>query len=298
MNFPLVNKIVDTVLYEGYILYPYRPSSKKNRQRFTFGRVYPHAYSFAQRGAEPFLMQTQCLATSQNNEAFIEVDVRFLHLMTREVLCLPEPLPDLPENLNTTLLEVVPELNVEGRRYLTWEEAVERRVSLPPRNLRRLSEGSFALPIDFKASDSLEPIRNLQGSIMGLLRRRQEAVALEVQVTAEALGTQIIKITTGIFNHTPVSEADLNDQNAVLRRTFASTHTILHLEGAEFVSLIDPPLSLKEFAKSCRNEGTWPVLVGDEEVGDHGTMLSSPIILYDYPKIALPKNSLQKSTVL
>jgi hypothetical protein len=72
MNFPLVNKIVDTVLYEGYILYPYRPSSKKNRQRFTFGRVYPHAYSFAQRGAEPFLMQTQCLATSQNNEALLK----------------------------------------------------------------------------------------------------------------------------------------------------------------------------------------------------------------------------------
>jgi len=36
----------------------------------------------------------------------------------------------------------------------------------------------------------------------------------------------------------------------------------------------------------CKNEGTWPVLVGDEETGDRSTMLSSPIILYDYPKIA------------
>jgi hypothetical protein len=36
----------------------------------------------------------------------------------------------------------------------------------------------------------------------------------------------------------------------------------------------------------CKNEGTWPVLVGDEESGDRSTMLSSPIILYDYPKIA------------
>jgi len=30
--------------------------------------------------------------------------------------------------------------------------------------------------------------------------------------------------------------------------------------------------------------GTWPVLVGNE--GDFDTLLSSPIILYDYPQIA------------
>ena len=69
-------------------------------------------------------------------------------------------------------------------------------------------------------------------------------------------------------------------------RTFASTHTVLHLQGGEFVSLMDPPPALDESARSCKNEGTWPVLVGDEKAGDRSTMLSSPIILYDYPKIA------------
>ena len=65
MNLPLVNEVVEAVLYEGYILYPYRASAKKNRQRFTFGRVYPRAYSEAQKGAEPFVMTTQCVAHSQ-----------------------------------------------------------------------------------------------------------------------------------------------------------------------------------------------------------------------------------------
>jgi hypothetical protein len=55
----LVDQIVNAVLYEGCILYPYRPSAKKNRQRFTFGRAYPEAYSVAQNGAEPCMMQTE-----------------------------------------------------------------------------------------------------------------------------------------------------------------------------------------------------------------------------------------------
>ena len=46
-----------------------------------------------------------------------------------------------------------------------------------------------------------------------------------------------------------------------------------------FVSLLDPPESLREAASACRNEGTWPVLVGEE--GEKDAMLSSPIILYD-----------------
>jgi len=40
MNRTLVDQIADAVLYEGYLLYPYRPSVK-NRQRWTFGGLYP-----------------------------------------------------------------------------------------------------------------------------------------------------------------------------------------------------------------------------------------------------------------
>ena len=43
MNRASVDPIADAVLYEGYILYPYRPSTK-NRQRWTFGGLYPEAY--------------------------------------------------------------------------------------------------------------------------------------------------------------------------------------------------------------------------------------------------------------
>jgi hydrogenase maturation protease len=65
---------------------------------------------------------------------------------------------------------------------------------------------------------------------------------------------------------------------------FAGAHTILGVTGGRFVSLLEPGDSLALAAGRCRNVGTWPVLVGEPEARD--VMLSSPIILYDYPQIA------------
>ena len=93
MNAELLEKVVQAVLYEGYILYPYRASSKKNsRERFTFGRVYPQDYSAAQGGAEPWLMQTECLLETTAEEGTLQVQARFLHPMAREVGVLAKPL--------------------------------------------------------------------------------------------------------------------------------------------------------------------------------------------------------------
>ena len=78
----------------------------------------------------------------------------------------------------------------------------------------------------------------------------------------------------------------MEDQDAVLTRTFASTHSILRVEGGDFIPLIDPPAPQAASAAACSNIGTWPVLVGEEEKKDRDAMISSPIILYDYPKIA------------
>ncbi len=61
MNTKSVDAIANAVLYEGYMLYPYRPSSVKNRQRFNFGVLYPQAYSEAQIGSDAWSMQTECL---------------------------------------------------------------------------------------------------------------------------------------------------------------------------------------------------------------------------------------------
>ena len=63
-----------------------------------------------------------------------------------------------------------------------------------------------------------------------------------------------------------------------------SAHSILHVGGGAFVSSIDPPEPFRAAVSECHNIGAWPVLAGEE--GQCDTVLSAPIILYDYPQIA------------
>ena len=65
-------------------------------------------------------------------------------------------------------------------------------------------------------------------------------------------------------------------RTAALKRAFCSTHAVLHAPGGRFASLTDPSARA-----TCVNEGVWPVLVGAPD-----TMLASPIILEDYPRVA------------
>jgi hydrogenase maturation protease len=95
---------------------------------------------------------------------------------------------------------------------------------------------------------------------------------------------RLFKITARITNTASMNPQDLKSRDGALMRSLVSTHTILGVHGGEFVSLLDPPDDLREPVSTCRNTGTYPVLVGDE--GERDLMLSSPIILYDYPQIA------------
>jgi hydrogenase maturation protease len=91
-------------------------------------------------------------------------------------------------------------------------------------------------------------------------------------------------VSVRVGNRTPLDEARCASRDDALLRSLISTHAILHVHQGTFVSLLDPPAPWREPAASCRNVGTWPVLVGEE--GDRDTLLSSPIILYDYPQVA------------
>jgi hypothetical protein len=63
MNSELIDKIAKTILYEGYLLYPYRASAVKNRHRWTFGALYPPVY-VAQNPHDSSSMRTECLVNA------------------------------------------------------------------------------------------------------------------------------------------------------------------------------------------------------------------------------------------
>src|ERR1700735_5436632 len=97
MNLATVDKIAKAVLYEGYLLYPYRPSSVKNQQRWNFGVLCPQSYSEAQNGTEAWIMQTECLVEGGLLTG-LEIRVRFLQLVARTVGELTQPVSELSPN--------------------------------------------------------------------------------------------------------------------------------------------------------------------------------------------------------
>ena len=262
-------KIAEAVLYEGYLLWPYRRSARKNQQRWTFGGVYPRAYSEARGEDDPWIMQTQCLVVG-DGETAVEIKVRFLHVVEREVN---------RKNADGTL-EFVDELRVGGELYLSWDEATEREIAVG--RFKRSELGSPRLvEIDIPGGNREEPLAEPTGEVVGALVRGWRTLRGVVEVGAENLREGTFKVTVRITNTTPWGG---EDRETTLKQTFVSTHTALEVEGGEFVSLIDPPEELREAAERCENLKTWPVLVGEE--GARNMLLSSPIILYDYPQIA------------
>lgn len=282
MNTAMLEQIVNAVLYEGYMLYPYRPSSKKNcRERFTFGRVYPEAYSRSQNGTEPCVMQTQCLVAISAPSPKLQVSVRFLQPLAREVGELTGTAGSC--NNGEPPFRIVPELRVGEQRFQPWHEAIERQMDLPVLNLDRLTRAREEFPFAYAPWRQLEPIQH-EGRTAGVILRHHPAIEGTVTLAAEKASPGLFKVTARISNLTRLDAAPADE--AVLLRTFASTHTILHVENGQFVSLLDTPAEYKAIAAGCKNLGTWPVLVGDEQAADRDVMLSSPIILYDYPRVA------------
>jgi len=282
MNLSLVERLVNAVLYEGYILYPYRPSAVKNRQRFNFGALCPESYSLAQRGTDAWRMQTECLVLG-GRRATLDVRARFLHLLARQVGELTTPLHELGEGTEPDF-QIVEKLEVGDQLFQTWEEAVERDVSLPNLNLHDLVGETRRLTFAFPSARDLEPLRDESGKIVAVIVRKQEPIEGMIEVAAERAADNLFKVSVRILNCTRLEDAQTKSRDDALMQSLVSTHTILSVREGEFVSLLDPPDALRDKAAACQNIGTWPVLVG--EANERDCLLSSPIILYDYPQIA------------
>jgi hypothetical protein len=275
MRIEQVKEIANAVLFEGYLLYPYRHSAIKNRQRWTIGVVYPREYSEANGGIEPWVMRTECLISSQgsaeNMHPSLDINVRFLHLLQRSVT---QPAPAASSQAQ---IDAPPasDWSPAGRlAHEPFEEVIEREISIADCSLRELILSPRIVEIDFPR----------QHIVDDLVVREQRPIAGAIRLSAEQVGEGLFKLNAQIENLTPETGTLANRHNQALLQSFVSTHTILHVYRGEFISLLEPPEALQSAAQACQNLRTWPVLVGAE--GEKDTLLSSPIILYDYPQIA------------
>jgi hypothetical protein len=282
MNLTMVDKIAKAVLYEGYMLYPYRPSSVKNQQRWNFGVLCPPSYSEAQKGTEAGTMQTECLVEG-NSQTTLEIRVRFLQLVERSIGELRLPVSALPPG-EVPEFRPVTRLAVADRIYQTWQEAVEREVILSGYGVETLGRRLIPDVFHFPAEKQFEYVRESGGQISAVIVRERRAISGAVEVMGEKVEDGVFRISIRILNTTSFEATAQTSREDALLSSLVSTHTVLGVQDGRFISLFAPPERLSELVASCKNLGTWPVLVGEE--GQLDTMLSSPIILYDYPRIA------------
>ena len=272
MNLERVQEIANAVLYEGYMLYPYRPSAVKNRQRFNFGVLCPAAYCEMQPGSEFPFMQTECLIRTAPF-ARLTVQIRFLQIVQRMIGAYRHRASDE--------MEFVDRLDVDGHLYQPWHEAGERSISydaLDPLELFSPRSMDFTIP----AESSREELRAQSGPI-GAIVRQSRSLAGSLQLLAVQCRANIVKLALRLENRTRFDSAGLEQsREAALPHSLVSAHMILGIENGEFLSLLEPPREYEDLARSCTNIGNWPVLAGDAAT----TMLASPVILYDYPTIA------------
>ena len=193
MNLAIVEKIAKAVLYEGYLLYPYRPSAIKNRQRWNFGVLYPRSYSQAQAGSDRSMIETECLVEG-NDRPVLEVRVRFLQLVERLVGQLISPVSQLlPGELPD--FQLVERFEVNGKVFHPWQEAVEREISLPGRSLASLSLEPLVEPFALSSGKHVEPLRDSTGQTVGIIIRDQQPIRGVILLSARQVGDKLSRTT-------------------------------------------------------------------------------------------------------
>jgi hypothetical protein len=146
--------VADAVLYEGYLLYPYRTSSEKNRVRWQFGVLAPRdwvevrglARETVAGSADTWRQRTECLLEA-GGSARLRVRLRFLQLQHRSVR---------RRGADGEFTEVG-ELEVDGERHLTFDEAVPREFDVAVR-VDELDEREHTALITVPGGEDTEPV--------------------------------------------------------------------------------------------------------------------------------------------
>jgi hypothetical protein len=287
MSFELARRVADAVLYEGYVLYPYRASSAKNRVRWQFGVVAPRDCGDAS-GGDAVFQQTEVLVAAAaphpagSGGPEIDLRVRFLQVQVRTIQVLAT---------DTGEFQPVERLEVNGQTLITWEEAFEQEVDWPGLRLDDLLAEPRQLAFQIAGGVEIEPVATEdQAAPVRVVRQRWplagvvRAAAFRADDGGAGDGTGapgLVRLQVRVENHTPWDLPAGAGRDQTTRRSLIGAHTLLAVRGGEFASATDPPAAAA--ALSCANLHTWPVLIGE---GRRDLMLSSPIILSDYPEVA------------
>jgi hypothetical protein len=253
VSFDAVRRIADAVLYEGYILYPYRASAAKNRSRWQWGVVMGPGYAAADPSERDFTQAE--IVLEHSGQPSVLIILRFLQVQRRSTEA------------------------AEPGQAQTWDEAVEREIKFTVGRDALLGAGhvhDFAV----EGSEEREPLADGGDTV-----RRREPLAGLVSVRSFPLEGpwQAVRLQVRVENRTAAEPVPERREDA-LPTALVAAHVIMTATGGEFISMIDPPEWAKTAVSECENIGGWPVLADPD--GGRDIVLASPIILYDHPEVA------------
>lgn len=263
-----VRPIADAVLYEGYVLYPYRADDAKNRVRWQFGVLAPPAL-VSSDPSERSSFRTELLLDGRPSR--VSVRLRFLQVQRRTV-----------HRDGSDGEEEVSRLDAGDVAYLPFDEAVSHEMDLD---------------VDLAATP-LERVLQVPGGREdetvpgGRLRRERRPLTATLAVAARPLpgpfGTMQLHVE--VTNTTDWQPDSSPRRDEALRHALVAAHLLARLDQGRFLSLTDPPEWASGYAAGCDNDGVWPVLADLDGRAD--VVLCSPIILPDRPQVA-PESTTQ-----
>jgi hypothetical protein len=268
-----VRKLADTVLFEGYMLYPYRANDPKNQVRWQFGVLAPPAYVEVDPSERPGL-QVDCLL--EGPDVTLTAVIRFLHVQRRRI-----------ERAVGDSFQPADSLDVKDATYLPWDEAVVHESTVTS-VLGGLGLHSESVRIHLGARHETEDLYAEDGVLAGRLVRNRLPLDADVFIDVEPLpgpyGLRRMRVRVENVTSWQLSPTNVANRRDALRHSLVAAHVILTVQHGVFVSLMDPPEWARGYADSCQQVGAFPVLAGPP--GDSHTVLASPIILYDHPLLA------------
>ncbi|MCA1798973.1 MAG: hypothetical protein LC632_05800 [Xanthomonadaceae bacterium] len=250
MNLEPARRVAETLLYDGFNIYPYRRAQTTRQRRWSFGGLYPRGYSVWAPEGVSYAQQMQCLVDGPP-DTVVEVCVRCLQAIERD----------------------------PGHQ----REAIERELQIVPFTLAQACDEPLRQRFVFDAARETQPLRDGDGRVVCVQVRTRRLITGEVIIQAQRLSEHCYRLTVRAENHSPFDPSEPWTEDSAALYSLGAVHTVVVVRNGRFVSLIDPPAKLRLHAAECVNRGCFPVLVGDRDACD--TLLASPTILPDYPEL-------------
>jgi hypothetical protein len=273
--------IADTILYEGYLLYPYRRSSAKNQVRWQFGVLAPREWiehnaipdPGAAGSAESWFQQVDAPVEAPLSST-VHIRLRFLQLRRRQAYI----------HGANGVREPVDRLDVRDGVELTFDEALPREFDTTF-DIGDLLAGARTVPVTLPGSSSVAARPDVLAGPAGEVERCCWPLEARLIVSARRPSSPFPLVIIRVrVENTARAEDPAGPRDVALRRSLIATHLVLAIDDGRFLSQLDPPSWAAPAVADCVNRHVFPVLAGPE--GGDSVLLCSPIIMYDHVQIA------------